>query len=419
MAITKITVPELIQPVVNPFWLQVTSTNSTQSNYQTLYDVYSGSTGSTRINRLQVSTRPDGTIVASPAKVLQPLLTLDSNIQSITGGTISTNLILKYYIIISEEYGSLLTGTTIYNNLANFSGYTFGGVVQYQELANWNYLDYTPTPLNFPNFVDFLTNSPDRLYVRENDRQTLSYFNNTTGVTITDKPAIIVIETFQLSGGSIQSYFWNDGVYNNTGTNSLYAHAGIGPWNLNNIPNIQITGTTQPIIDFNRDEYYTVNVYSPGSALVFPVPLFNIKTFILDKECYKYETKRLMFANPFGNYDYFNFVLVSKKISTITRTEYSTPLPWNYSVGDAETKVLNTQGQETVIINSNWITEEEHAWLRDILMSKQCWELQSDGTKLPIVITDTTWEEKKRVNNFIFNATISYKYGYNLNGQRS
>ncbi len=421
MAITIQSRPQIIQPVSNPFYLETSSSNSTQPNYQTIFDVYTGTTGTTMINRFRIPTRlSSATAIFSPAKLLESYLTFDNNIQNTTGGTISTNSALKYYCIMSEEYGSLITGTTIYPNLANFSGYTFGGVLQYSPLANWNYLNYTPSITNVLQ-TKYLTYSPSTIYVRENDRETISFFNLSGGtslVTLSGSPVFIEVTVYQASGSSIQYRINNGGATISVlgNPNALINHFGVGPWNLNNVSNANITGGTQPIIDFNRDTYYEIQFYTSPNP--FPFPLFTGRTYNLDTQCYKYDTKRLMFLNQLNGWDYFNFVLVSKKTSTITRNTYRTPLAPNYTVGDAETNVLNIDGTESMVVNSNWVTEEEYSWLRNLLQSKQVYELQSDGTKLPIIITDTSWEDKKRVNNFIFNATINYQYAYNINGQR-
>ena len=45
MSITKTAIPSLVAPVYNPFFFVVSSTNTSQPNFQFRFDVYTGHTG--------------------------------------------------------------------------------------------------------------------------------------------------------------------------------------------------------------------------------------------------------------------------------------------------------------------------------------------------------------------------------------
>ena len=76
-------------------------------------------------------------------------------------------------------------------------------------------------------------------------------------------------------------------------------------------------------------------------------------------------------------------------------------------------------------INSNWITEDDSIWLEELLTSPEVYVLgntdtlggASTGYKLPIIITDTTYEVKTAIRDRLFNLVVNFKYAYVTNLQ--
>ncbi len=202
MAITLLTTPQTIQPVYNPLYYRVTSTNVTQDNFNFVFDIYTGTTATTLVNRVRLLPRPDSSCIFSPARILENYLSFDL-IPNITGGTVNTNCLKHYYVYFGEEYGALSTGVTLYKNLAFNSGYTFNGVLNYTQVPSWQYTAYTLSDTT----KKFLTDSPATNYYSSlQDRATLSYLNATsaqTGDASTKLGKVLLVTVFPFSGGSI------------------------------------------------------------------------------------------------------------------------------------------------------------------------------------------------------------------------
>lgn len=409
MAITITTSPQRVMPLYNPIYFRPSSTNVNQPNFNFIYDVYTGTTGTTLINTERLPVYPDGLGQYSPAGILQSLLSYDIPVNTI-GGVSQANTMTPYYIYFGEEYGSLTTGVTTYRNLAWASGYTFTSVLNYDEVPSWNYTAYTPQESVLYG-ASFLTKGPNTVYVRENDRETISFLN--LSGTTTGASQFMVVDVYAQSGGSVQFVSQNGPVLSGTAKNTLI-HFGIGPWNLNQIPNALLTGGTQPMIDFDRDSYYTVNFYSAGDAFTFPTPLFSARTYSLDSSCTKYQPVRLMWLNSLGGWDYYNFILVSRTTMNVSRLTYKRNLSYNYSVGNLGYTISDIQARESVQITSDWLGDQQSQWMKELLKSKAVFELRSDGSYLPIIIDANSAEIKKTINDKLIHYEIPYTYAYKV-----
>ena len=88
---------------------------------------------------------------------------------------------------------------------------------------------------------------------------------------------------------------------------------------------------------------------------------------------------------------------------------------------------LSIAATETYTLNSDWITEEQYAYLQQLITSPQVFIFydtytQKDGStieavNIPIIITDNSYTFKTRNRDRIFNLTITYKLAYDDNLQ--
>jgi hypothetical protein len=70
-----------------------------------------------------------------------------------------------------------------------------------------------------------------------------------------------------------------------------------------------------------------------------------------------------------------------------------------------------------MILNSDWITQAESAWLEQLLASPEIyWD--NAGELQAINITDSSYEKRKTVNDKIFNLTINIEIGQKRFTQR-
>lgn len=304
--------------------------------------------------------------------------------------------------------------TTFTAATATTSGYSFNAVIQYEEIPSWNYLQYIP--LSGSTDAKFLTNQPSQVKIRDNEKASISYFNygQLSGSSAINS---ILLTTYQKSGGTRQSLIVSsadaDLSTKNT-TNGLINHFGVGPWNLNQIPNGEIFGDVQPLIDGDRDTKYEVQLYNYAA-----LPTSEIKTYIIDNECSKYEGVRFMFLNSLGAFDYYTATLVSRENVSISRTTYQKVLDYNYQVGDRGKTILDLDVQQSYIATSNWIDEETLAWLGELFWSTEVYVINSDGSLTPVVVDNSNYEPKKRVNDGLFNQQFTYTKAIKKNTQRN
>jgi hypothetical protein len=337
------------------------------------------------------------------------ILILDKDNKTINpqyDGTCSVNLVINPTQIRTDKtYGTLYTPgtetgyiTTLQRLTATSSSgrYTWNGTRQYLQGDT----DFTGQFILASASTDFLTNWPYDTCksVQLDDYETISMITQAaTGSTF-------YVDLYN-SGGSII------GTYSNTisGSNTYRrVDFGVGPKNLSNAG-----------VSFTNVDYYKVYVKN-GSATQSRVRCFKI-----DTQCSNYEKVRIQFLNRAGGFDYMNFTLDSKKSVSVSRTEYEKILAWNYSVGDRGKTILAQTAEPKMTITSNWLTEKESIWLEELITSPEVYMLGNSsalntaatGYRLPIVVTDTSYEVKTYLRNQVFNLQLNFKFAYDLNLQ--
>lgn len=206
---------------------------------------------------------------------------------------------------------------------------------------------------------------------------------------------------------------------------------------------LQVFDGTETIVD---GYYYKFTLYSLNSSLA-SYPWASI-WYRGDTKCSQYENYRIKFLNRQGSWAYWNFNKDNKQTTSINRSEYKIPYQYDYTIQPTITKSSNSGSQisssytltglrgqntlsiaatETYTLNSDWITEEQYAYLQQLITSPQVFIFydtytQKDGStieavNIPIIITDNSYTFKTRNRDRIFNLTITYKLAYDDNLQ--
>lgn len=334
------------------------------------------------------------------------LLILDKDNKQINpsyDGTCSvTQVVNTYQIKTDKPWGvssTAETGTIISLQrltATSSSRYTWNGTRQYRERTKDFSVDYI---LGSASTDKFLTNfNQTYKMVGLDDYETLSMIlPATTGSTF-------YVETYNSSGTLLNTYSQLISSINKY----RRVDYGVGPKNIIN------NGGSMT----NVDTYKVYVKYGGATAS-------ESKYYKIDTQCSAYNKMRLCFLNRAGGFDYFNFTLDSKKSVSINRTEYNKILNWNYNVGDRGQTILAQKAEEKWTITSNWITEKDSIWLEELLTSPEVYILGNDDTlggastgyKLPIIITDNSYEVKTALRNQMFNLVVNFKYAYDLNLQ--
>jgi hypothetical protein len=154
-----------------------------------------------------------------------------------------------------------------------------------------------------------------------------------------------------------------------------------------------------------------------GSGEVFRV--------YMDRECKRYETRRLHWLNKYGVWDSFTFSLVSTDSSTVQSygyqrekgvwkdTSYTYPLYQGEKVDFAKTSA------DQLLLNSDWIYESVQQWLVSSLMESPSVYLEvEDGTAFePVKVTNTSYQLKTRRRDGLIQEQITLERTYTYRSQ--
>ncbi len=148
------------------------------------------------------------------------------------------------------------------------------------------------------------------------------------------------------------------------------------------------------------------------------VPISETRTFLLDNTCSIYRNVRLMWMNSYGAFDYFNFRLDDHKSFKVSRNEYKQILPLNYNIGQRQRTLLSLKSVEQHIVNTDWITEDQYAFVNNILLSLEVYIIDEiTGDTYPVIITDSDVDYKTAYRDQIFNMTLTYETSYDYETQ--
>lgn len=334
----------------------------------------------------------------------------NKNVNSNYDGTCSVAAVINSFSVRTDKtYGEAVTGEsgaiTTLQRISATSSERFGWACTKQ---------YDEKNINFGGrFVlasqstTFLSNWVGERLVREDDWETISMI---LGGTIS---YIMNIDAYDAAGNqlTLQPEIVTDTWRSTISTSNGYRRVdfGIGPNNLD------LAGTWD---DINFDTVSTYKAYVKlGGTTVS-----NVITYRVDRTCTNYEKVRFLYLNRAGGWDYFTFIRDQKKSMTVNRTEYQRELDWNYTLGQRSKSILNTKAENIYVVHSDWITDDIASNLEEMISSPEVYIVQNtnvaaDGWKLPIIITDTTWESKTYLRNELFNAVVSYKLSNDINLQ--
>jgi hypothetical protein len=109
----------------------------------------------------------------------------------------------------------------------------------------------------------------------------------------------------------------------------------------------------------------------------------------------------------------------SQQTFTTDRVKFKAILPWNYTVGQRQDTILSQKVSQSYQISTDWITENESLWLRELFYSKEVYTVDNNGQYLPIIIDDSTYVCKTQILDGLFALSISFTAAYNIQVQNS
>jgi len=429
MAITIRQSPTQPNMANNNLVYAVTSNSSSAPQYQFVADLtYSGS--ATVLQRIKQQPNPNNAGVFDLGSIITNFLESDNNWKTAVFAT-SSAASKRFQVKFGEQYGtSASSSVTLYTGVAAVSGspavtassyfYVINGLVDPNDKVDWNwpsgsYLTSSVTPTG--GGAGFsrqyaLTNAPLSQSIQDGEYATISILNG--NFTNSDTTAQDI-------------YYYEVNVYNSAGTNIQniskfnIASNGGGPrtnntqeWDASGVYNGQTAGTQLLTVGVGP-----ANLAAAGNSLTSSWAYYDVilrpqeSAGIEDNTAYYakirftkqgaqcgYDGVRFAWKNEFGVWDYYTFTLQTDKAFSIERASYeqtfvpfSSDYPVPYSKERRGTVNYYNQPIQTQVANSNWLTQDEADWLRELFFSANVF--YQDGINFyPAVITSVDLTEK-------------------------
>ena len=402
MAITLIREPEAFTPVYNDMVFTASSTNVAEPAFLYLVDVYINAVLEFRY-KVEPDPEFDYMVVDVSNSIEDFVLNSLCSLTSDKGIFDHSASSINYEVKFGEQY-EVLGVTTQFPPTATSTKIAYNG-----SLTSNEFTDYTGALVE----STFNTNSPRLLDVRDGDVGCLQLLTN-TGTTVT----YLQIITIDANGIPIDTYRIDTSIINA----EAYGFAS-HPATINNIdPSnfiLPVVPPVQPIIGYNLGvrSYTVLASLSTGATEVF-------RYNVVD-DCGLYTPKTLHFLNREGGFDQFTFELVSRdSISTQRKSYKQNPNrlkssgAYDYSKADRTNVNYITSTKNSLKLTSDWITEDESEWLRELMTSPEIYLF--DGTDYIAIqeVKESGYEIKKDENGEVFNLSINVLFSADDERQR-
>ena len=183
--------------------------------------------------------------------------------------------------------------------------------------------------------------------------------------------------------------------------------ANARPSNHTNWAYYRIYGSTNATTTNRCTKYYYFYRYGSGA-----------KVDDRHQSCTRYDNIRLAWVNRLGAWDYMNFRGKSTESITIESSEMDSltgtwdSANYNYNAWDRGKKTLFKKATKKIIINSDYLNEDEAVWMEELFTSREVQILNDDYTIIyPVVITDKAYTKKTTVNDKLkIQYTLNLEY---------
>ena len=426
MAITIRQSPTTPNMANNNLVYAVTSNSSSAPQFQFVVDLtLSGS--NTVIQRIKQQPNPNNAGVFDMGSIITNYLDSDNSWKAAPFVT-SSEVAKRFQVKFGEQYGTSASSSVIlYTGVGAVTGspavtasaylYTINGLVDPNDKVNWNFPSasyFTASAVSTTTTFSkqhALTNAPLTQYIQDGEYATISLINGnfTNSTTAAQDIYVVDVTVFDITGSEIDQFDLANIVSNgggprlNIGTvwsaiatsqtaGTQLITVGVGPQNLTD------GGNTLP----SDWAYYTVNAYGQQAASTTNTS-GSYATLRYEKQGPQcgYDGVRFAWKNEFGVWDYYTFTLQTDKTTAIQReqytqtfVDYSTPTSTvAYNKERRGAKQFYNKLTQRVVVNSNWLTQEEADWLKELFFSTNVF--QQIGTEFfPIVIGSVELIEK-------------------------
>ena len=381
MAITKTTVPDNFIGAFNQVVYKITSNNTAQPNFNFIVDIKETTT-STLLARLKYPKQPGVTdLTFDIGDVLRNSVSYDFLNAQAAYVAANTNSRLKYYVEFRELFDNGSGVPTLSGVLASDPATPSASSYKFASNAIFDFEDFTPTAYancNVSGFGYLNANTTSFENIESSQNKILTFFD----------PNRIAAKIVLLSGSTFSQSI-------TLPAKEHLFNINAGKWILDTSGLTLAMGT------------YVVQVQTSANVIIAS------KTFTYTPQCSNYSNVRLHWLNKLGAFESFNFIMNSRKSEDIERKQFKVPLPIGYLKSDRLKTNFNTTINDTISINSDWISEEQSILLEQLATSPVIYLERSATNFIAVNITNTNYEIKKFLDDRkLFNLSFDIEYTY-------
>lgn len=398
MAITINSSPDNYSSLHAPLWFVVTSTNTAQTNFKYVCDVYVGGNLVARLKNFPQPTSSKGIFNVAPvirnywASYFKPDIVTPS-VFSYTGSDVYVDYELKF----GEEYG----GTT-YTNLTTTTKRGYNYVQDYL---------YTPTSPMYLTPLEYETQYQGN-FISNRDYANI-YFNKERLQT-----GYLFLSFLSDAENTTKSHSVDVSVYNGS-TTTNYTGSGVSfkDFALLDISPRAVNDYLGTTAVSSTTVYYDVKVKIAGALK---------STARVYLSCTQNDVVTLHYLNGIGGYDSFDFTAVNRQTRNIEKSSFES-VEWEYAsnyMNRANTygvmyggsNQFSTRQKLSYRLISDWLSYVDYLAVKELLASPEVY-LERGNYFLPVQIGSNTWSEKKRYADKTYNLELDINIGNEINSQ--
>lgn len=398
MAITITDTPQTITPAYNENMFVATSTEVAQTNFRFRVEILDST--STTIATVDVFPDANNNMLFDAHRILESYVTSNPTLTTITELKPCPESWVKYKIKVTERYGATLAN---YLSATTSFLYAFNASFKWKDFASYDQDDWC---IKSGSVVPFLTNSPDTQTIYTNEKAFLHFAVQTDNIA-----RRLRVRTYDINGNLAQTALIVNNYYAFDPGRFVRCPAG---WNLNDITSGDLASGTQPIIHSSIASWVIDIVQSDGTTA-----LTETKTFTAQDECTIYDSYRIHFLNSLGGFDSFTFNRRSTSNNKIDRKTFEPVYgsivagEWSYSQTEQRKKDFYIEEEETIKLNSDWITQEQSTWLYELVTSPEIY-VEQGGSIYSAHIKTSEYMKRTHPSDKIFNLEMEIELGKNI-----
>ena len=395
MALTVSQTPQLYTPAYNAQTFRALSNQIAVTDFKYIVTVQvNGGT----IFTFDVLQRPDGYIIYDPIEIVKNYITRDYfNPKLYQSGSyaLATGKAATVQVKIKEYYTGTVQSTISYD-------YTVWDACLNND--DFNVFDYT----SYLGDITYGT-SIIPLSTIDNVYPTINIESGDYFIHFFRNGATVVVLTTKDSGGLLVDVVT---INLNTGNNLIhYIDCGYN--------SLVALGMTPPEDGWS----VTVDIKTPASPSGFTT-VYTEELFF-KSECTKYDKYGLFYLTRAGKIDYMDFNFISQ--TSINKKNNDVRLnpnkngtsSYGSNVWDAEKFIVSTQTTKQILLNSDWISQEQSSQLEELFDSPVVYLKDYTLNRYhSVTITDNSYSIKRTSSDKLFNYSVTVEYGTQETRQR-